>query len=114
MTGVALLGAGFMARIHATSYASLSDRAQVRVVCALHSGEPIAERLGAELVRDWEEAIAAPGVDAVDICLPTPLHRPVAERALELGRHVLVEKPVALTLEDTDAIGAQPTRPAAC
>ncbi len=47
-----------------------------------------------------------PGVDAVDVCLPTPLHRAVAERALTAGLHVLLEKPVALTLEDADAIGA--------
>jgi predicted dehydrogenase len=106
VTGIALLGGGFMARIHATSYASLADRAQVRVVCALDSGDALAAGLGAELVRDWEEAIAAPGVDAVDICLPTPLHRPVAEHALAAGRHVLVEKPIALSLEDADAIGA--------
>ena len=57
-------------------------------------------------MTDWDAAIAAAGVDAVDICLPTPLHRPVAERALAAGRHVLLEKPVALTLEDADAIGA--------
>ena len=61
MTGVALLGGGFMARIHATSYAALTDRAQVKVVCALEGAEEIAEGLGAELSRDWEEAIVAPG-----------------------------------------------------
>jgi predicted dehydrogenase len=106
VTGVALLGGGFMARIHAGSYGTLGDRAQVRVVCALEGAESIAEGLGAEVSHDWEAAIAAPGIEAVDICLPTPLHRPVAERALSLGRHVLVEKPVALSLEDADAIGA--------
>jgi predicted dehydrogenase len=40
------------------------------------------------------------------VCLPTPLHRPVAERALGAGKHVLLEKPIALTLDDADAIGA--------
>ena len=106
MTGVALLGAGFMARIHADAYAGVPDQAQVRVVCANDGAEAIAERLGAEVTTDWREAIAVPGVEAVDVCLPTPLHRAVAERAFELGLHVLVEKPVALTLEDADAIGA--------
>jgi predicted dehydrogenase len=95
-----------MARIHASSYASLRDRADVRVVCALDGGEAIAEGLGAEVSHDWQAAIAAPGIDAVDICLPTPLHRSVTERALSLGRHVLVEKPIALSLEDADAMGA--------
>ncbi len=106
--GVALLGAGFMARTHAAVYAEAGDRAQVRVVCARSADDarPLAESLGAEVVTDWDAAIAAAGVDAVDICLPTPLHRPVAERALAAGRHVLLEKPMALTLEDADAIGA--------
>jgi predicted dehydrogenase len=106
VTRVALLGAGFMARVHAASYGVLRDRAQVAVVCALDGGDPIADELGAVLMRDWQEAVAAPDVDAVDICLPTPLHRPVAVRALAAGKHVLVEKPIALTLEDADAIGA--------
>jgi predicted dehydrogenase len=106
VSGVALLGAGFMARIHAASYASLRERADVRVVCAIDGADAIAKGLGASVSRDWEEAIAAPKIDAVDICLPTPLHPPVAERAFALGRHVLVEKPIALSLEDADAMGA--------
>jgi predicted dehydrogenase len=105
VTGVALLGAGFMARIHAAAYAGLPE-ADVRVVCALTEPEALAERLGADVSDDWEAAISTPGVDVVDVCLPTPLHRPVVERALEAGRHVLVEKPVALTLADADAIAA--------
>jgi predicted dehydrogenase len=106
--GIALLGAGFMARTHGAAYAELRDRAQVRVVCArsAEDARPLAEGLGAEVVTEWDTAIGAAGVDAVDICLPTPLHRPVAERALAAGRHVLLEKPVALTLEDADAIRA--------
>jgi len=106
MTGIALLGAGFMARTHAAVYASLADRAQVRVVCAKSGAGEIASEFGAVATDDWEAAIATPGVDAVDICLPTPLHRPAAERALAAGRHVLLEKPIALSLEDADAIGA--------
>jgi predicted dehydrogenase len=108
VTGIALLGAGFMASTHAAIYADLPDRAQVRVVCGLEHDQvhALAEKLGAEATADWGVALATPGVDAVDVCLPTPLHRPVAERALAAGHHVLLEKPVALTLEDADAIGA--------
>jgi predicted dehydrogenase len=104
VTSVALIGGGFMARIHAASYAALG-RAQVRVVCALGGADAIAAELGADVSNDWEATVAAPEIDAVDICLPTPLHRPVAERALAAGKHVLVEKPIALSLEDADAIG---------
>jgi predicted dehydrogenase len=101
VTTVALLGAGFMAQTHA---AVLGER--IRVVCARSGADDLAASVGADVVTDWREAVATPGIDVVDICLPTPLHRPAAVRALELGRHVLVEKPIALTLEDADAIGA--------
>jgi predicted dehydrogenase len=105
--GVALLGAGFMGRAHAAAYAALEDRARVVVVCARGAGAAeLADRLGAPLVADVESAMAVAGVDAVDVCLPTPMHRTVAERALATGRHVLLEKPLALSLEDADAIGA--------
>ena len=108
MTGVALLGAGFMASTHAAVYGALRDRAQVKAVCGLEADRAaaLAEPLGARATTDWVQALATPGVDAVDVCLPTPLHRPVAERALAAGKHVLLEKPIALTLEDADAIGA--------
>ncbi len=108
MTGIALLGSGFMASTHAAHYAALKDRAQVLVVCGLEQGRvrALADQLGAEATDDWQAALTTPGVDAVDVCLPTPLHRPVTERALGAGQHVLLEKPVALTLEDADAIGA--------
>jgi predicted dehydrogenase len=49
-------------------------------------------------------AVRAEGVDAVDLCLPTALHAPVAIEALKHGKHVLVEKPMALTGADCDAM----------
>jgi predicted dehydrogenase len=106
--GVALLGAGFMASTHSAIYASVPGSAEVKVVCGQDEDRvrALARSHGAEATADWNDALATPGVDAVDICLPTPLHRPVAERALAAGKHVLLEKPVALTLEDADAIAA--------
>ncbi len=50
------------------------------------------------------EAVRNPDLDAVDICLPTNLHEAVAIAALKAGKHVLVEKPMALTAAGTDAI----------
>ena len=107
MTRIALLGAGFMADTHARCYEALGDRAQVQVVCGLEADRVagLAAQLGAEATGDVETALAMP-VDVVDVCLPTPLHRSMAERALVAGCHVLLEKPIALTLEDADAIGA--------
>src|SRR5271168_669612 len=50
----------------------------------------------AALYRTVEEALADPNVEAVDICLPTDQHASVAIAALRAGKHVLVEKPIAL------------------
>ena len=62
--------------------------------------------VGAEVTGDLDAAIQDPAVDAVDICLPTLLHREYAERALAAGKSVFLEKPIALTIEDADAIVA--------
>ncbi|HET8547101.1 MAG TPA: Gfo/Idh/MocA family oxidoreductase [Bryobacteraceae bacterium] len=51
---------------------------------------------GARKYRKWESMIADRELDAIDICLPTNLHEPVATAALSAGRDVLVEKPMAL------------------
>jgi len=74
---VGVLGRGFMGRTHLEALHDLPD-----VEVAAES--------------DIAKMIADPGVDAVDICLPTNLHAPVALEALQAGKHVLVEKPMAL------------------
>jgi predicted dehydrogenase len=53
---------------------------------------------------DWRELLQDPDIDAVDICLPTYLHKQVAISALERGKHVLCEKPMALASSDCDEI----------
>lgn len=57
--------------------------------------------------EDWKQLIANPGVDAVDICLPTNLHERVAVAALSAGKHVLCEKPMGLSGEECDRMLAQ-------
>lgn len=106
MTGVAVLGAGFMGSMHAAAWKALEGRASVVCVCSRshERAARLASDTGAMPIDDVDAAIAAPGVDIVDVCLPTPLHRDAAERAFAAGKHVLLEKPVALTADDADAI----------
>jgi predicted dehydrogenase len=54
-----------------------------------------------------EEALADPSIEAVDLCLPTYLHESAAIAALRAGKHVLVEKPMALDGEACDRMIAE-------
>jgi UDP-N-acetylglucosamine 3-dehydrogenase len=103
---VAILGAGFMGRSHAANYKALRGRARVKTVAARREDQAaqVAEVVGANATTDLEAAIADPEIDAVDICLPTPLHRAWAERSFAWGKHVFLEKPIALTEEDADSL----------
>jgi predicted dehydrogenase len=106
MVTLSIVGAGFMGSAHAANYKALGDRVRVKTVCArsLDRAARVAETVGAEPTVDLDSAILDGEVDAVDICLPTPLHREAAERALAAGKHVFLEKPIALAAEDADAI----------
>jgi predicted dehydrogenase len=106
MITVAILGGGFMGQTHAAGFAALGDRARVKTVCSRtpERGRRVAEMVGAAFTTDLEATLADREIDAVDVCLPTLLHREVAERAFANGKHVLLEKPIALLLEDADAI----------
>jgi predicted dehydrogenase len=108
MITVAILGGGFMGSAHAANYRALGDRVRVKTVASRTTkrAAAIAETVGAEVTEDLDAALADERVDAVDICLPTPLHREYSEKAISAGKHVILEKPIALTSEDADAIVA--------
>jgi predicted dehydrogenase len=109
---IAILGGGFMGASHAANYCALGDRVRVKTVASRRSERSVAvaESVGAALTDDLQSALRDPQVDAVDICLPTPMHRDLAEAAFAAGKHVLLEKPIALTLEDADAIASAAER----
>jgi predicted dehydrogenase len=112
MVTVSIIGAGFMGSTHAAAYAALTDRVRVKTVCArsLERAARVAATVGAEPSVDVEALLRDPEIVAVDVCLPTPLHRELAERAFAAGKHVFLEKPIALTIRDADAIVAAAER----
>jgi predicted dehydrogenase len=112
VTRVAIVGAGFMGGVHAAGWQALGERARVVTVYSRSDERAarLAESAGARATTDLDDAVGDPSVDVVDICLPTAVHRDAAERAFSAGKHVLLEKPIALTVEDAEAIAAAAER----
>lgn len=104
---VVLVGCGNIARVHARAIAPLTDRISFTYV---YDADPtraaaFAEAHGLRVYPGtWDDLLADTGVDAVDLCLPHHLHRDLTIAALDAGKHVVCEKPIALTLADADAM----------
>lgn len=104
---VALLGAGFMGSTHAQAWKNEAD-VEIAAIYAKSAdrAQPLAESIGSTWTDDLDDILGDPSITVVDNCLPSPLHREVTEAALQAGKHVLLEKPIALTLEDAEALKA--------
>ena len=101
---IALLGTGF-GQVHAAVYA---QRAEVDEVI-VYGRTPqklakISDQFGFATTTDLRTAITDEGVDLVDICLPTRLHADVAIQAMQAGRDVLIELPLADTLDNAHRV----------
>ena len=104
--GVGIIGAGYMGRTHAQHYSQLKG-ARVVAVCDVDqvAAQELAAEVGAELVTtNFRELVTSPTLDVVSICTPDALHRGPAVAAAEAGKHILLEKPLATTREDAEAI----------
>ena len=95
--GVGVIGAGFIGAVHGRSATLAGGRVVGVVASSKRSSEDAAARIGAERAFDSAEALVeSPDVDVVHICTPNHLHVPLALAALEAGKHVVCEKPLAL------------------
>src|SRR5690349_15057035 len=104
---VAILGAGFMGSTHAKAFQRV-EGVEIAAIYA-HSDKragPLARELGTVYTDDIDSILRDESIVAIDNCLPTPEHRPLTEAALAAGKHVLLEKPIALTDADAAALFA--------
>lgn len=107
----AIVGCGKVAHLHAAALARLPESEFVAVCDAdLARARAFGERYGAGAFTDCSEMIRAAAVEAIAVCTPHPLHAAPAIAAINAGVHVLVEKPLASTVADCDAMIAAARR----
>jgi predicted dehydrogenase len=112
---VGIAGLGFMGITHASALSKLAG-VQLGAICSnsdkvlvgdfsgvggnLDRGPVHLDLSNVNKYKNWRDMLADPSIDAVDLCLPTDLHCEIATAALQAGKHVLCEKPMALTPDD--------------
>ncbi len=100
----AVIGAGFMGKVHTEGIRRLGN---VEVVAAAAVSKEEAQRFGElmsieRVTDDYRELIADPEIEAVHVCTPNALHAPVSIAAMEAGKHVLCEKPLAMSAAEAE------------
>lgn len=103
-----IIGAGFMGEVHARAV-RVTGGEVAGVVASSESRSADAARslLAARAFDSVDAMLAAEDIDVVHICTPNHLHHPLAMRALEAGKHVVCEKPLATTVEHAvEMVGA--------
>ena len=100
---VGVIGVGYLGKFHAEKYARMKDVELVGVVDIVADRvEEVGKQFGTESFTDYRDFIDQ--VDAVSVVVPTPLHFPISRDFLEHGVDVLIEKPIAETLEEAEVL----------
>ncbi|MEV7603911.1 Gfo/Idh/MocA family oxidoreductase [Paenarthrobacter sp. NPDC089322] len=115
--GVAAIGYAFMGKAHSNAWRNVAGYFDVpafeQKVLVGRNAESVAEAAAkygwAESATDWRSVIERDDIDIIDICAPGWMHAEIAIAALEAGKHVLVEKPLANTLAEAEGMTAAAT-----
>lgn len=100
---VGLIGTGLMGRTHARGWGTLPG-VLTHVYAPDERTQQFAAEFGLQPCAELDELLER--VDIVDLCTPTPTHRDLTVRAARAGRHIICEKPLALTLDEADEMMA--------
>jgi len=102
---VGVIGVGVMGKNHARVYTELPEAHLAALADAdPHKGKQVADRFGANYYQDYREMIAKERLDAVTVATPTTTHYEVGKACLEAGIHVLMEKPLASTIDEGEKL----------
>ena len=101
---VGIVGLGWVAGAHIETFKSVQG-GNVTAVCSRRERDDaaLASEYGTDLhaYTDYKEMLNNPDIHVVDICTPHPYHADQAVAAAEAGKHLIIEKPIALTHDDT-------------
>jgi len=105
----AVIGVGYLGRFHAQKYATLPGSELIAIADPNPSaGAAVGAELGVPAYTDYRELLGR--VDAVSVVTPTPTHHAIARDFLEAGAHVLVEKPMTVTVAEGESLIAAAER----
>ncbi len=111
MVRVGVIGCGTISHAHLRSYAKAPQAHVVAVAdTRLHAAAEHARQFGATPFTDYGAMLDGADLDAVSICTPPPSHREIAERAAARGLHMLCEKPLAMSVDEGEAMVAAAKR----
>lgn len=101
----AIIGCGFIAKKHVEAIQNI-EQAQLVAVCdqVPELMEIYSERYGANAYTDLNQMLIEEEIDIVCICTPSGSHATIAEQVAAHKKHIIIEKPIAMTLEETDRI----------
>ncbi len=103
--GFGIVSGGMIGKVHAEAINAIPGAAVVAVWSRNETrGLDLAAKYNATSYTDYAQFLAHPGLDIVNICSPSGLHLEHGRAAAEAGKHVLVEKPIEITLERADAL----------
>jgi myo-inositol 2-dehydrogenase / D-chiro-inositol 1-dehydrogenase len=103
--GVGVIGAGFVADLHLTAFHEVGDARVVAIAAPSERRLALARQHGiAETYASYHDLLARPDVDVVTLAMPNDLHARICIDAARSGKHVICEKPLAMTLKQADAM----------
>ncbi|MBO0694176.1 MAG: Gfo/Idh/MocA family oxidoreductase [Acidimicrobiaceae bacterium] len=109
--GFAIVGCGVIGPSHARAIQALPNAHLVAAVDVVEEkARELTDKFGGDPETDLDRVLGRPDVDVVCVCVPSGLHAEVGCRAAEAGKHVLVEKPIDITLEAADRLIATARR----